>query len=1098
MLTRAALKNPYAVLALCLIVTILGIVSYKKMRVDIFPDINIPVILVSTFYRGLSPSEMEGAITLRLEQQFLQASYIEHIESQSLAGISYIKVFFQPEYSIDAAQSELTSLAYSIIRLLPPGVFPPSVYKFGVASLPIGLLTVSSETLSEKEMRDIAYFNVRPQLASISGISTPPVLGGKFRQITVFMDQGRMLAYGISPSEVVRAINSQNAILPAGDVKIGDLDYYVYSNSLIEVVDQINDIPIKVVNGTPLFIRDIGTASDSAAIQTSIVRVNGRESVYIPITKQQGANTLEVSDGVRDRLPNLTDIPAGASVKYIYDQSLYIRQAIANLQKEGLLGAFLAGLMIFIFLRSTKAALVVGLAIPLSLTSALVALFLTGQSVNIMTLGGLALVIGTLLDNNIVVQENLHHHLDLGKDGRSAAEDSATELTLPIFVATVCILIVYLPIIYFTGIVKFLFVPLAMTVAFAMMADYAVSMSVTPVILARLYQRGHAKHSGAAINGSETEIESGSAETDWFGAVLKVYAFLLRLGLRFKPLVVVGALAMLVATAMLLGPRLHTEFFPKIDAGNFTLLVTAPEGTRIEKTGAIVGRIEQMIREVIPREELDEVVSNTGLYFGDASRFAPNTGSHTAFIIANLVTGHKGQTDAYISTLRERLRRELPGIETAFQTGGIVSDVLNFGLRAPVDIQVRGPRLDLIRPVAEEIRDRIARIPNTTDVRIKQGKNYPELRLNVDRTKAAYYGVSQDRVIVDVITGISSNLALSPNYWLDPKTANGYYLLAQYPEQVLDTTEDLLNVPIVGARVPMMPSASQSGPGTAGSSLALGNTPFAGRNMNPGGANYAAGDGQRGPMVLLRDLATLVQATGPDSVDHYDLSRLIDVLVTPVGNDLGRVAAEIENVLMAVKVPKDVAVVLKGEVANMRAAFNNFALALPLAVLLIYLVMVGLFRSLIDPVIILLAVPLGWVGTVAMLVVTNTSVNVESMIGTLMMMGIVVSNSILLVDYANRMVRSGLSPEEAVLEAGRRRLRPIVMTALATILGLLPLALGFGEGNETMVPLARAVVGGLLVSTVMTLLVVPVLHSILLTHETHTAVRRVRRATNEK
>ena len=1070
MLTKAALKNPYAVLAICLIVIILGSVSFQKMKVDIFPDINIPVILVSTFYRGLSPTEMEGAITLRFEQQFLQASYIEHIESQSLAGISYIKVFFQPEYSIDAAQSELTSLAYSIIRLLPTGVFPPSVYKFGVASLPIGLLTVSSDTLSEKEMRDLAYFTVRPQMASIPGISTPPVLGGKVRQITVFLDQQRMLARGVSPSEVVKAINAQSAILPAGDVKLGDLDYYVYSNSLIGVVDQINEIPIKVVNGSPILVRDIGTAADSAAVQTSIVRVNGRESVYIPVTKQEGANTVNVADGVRSRIPKLTEIPAGASVKFIYDQSLYIREAISNLQKEGLLGAGLAGLMIYLFLRSVKAALVVSLAIPLSLTSALVLLYMSGQSVNIMTLGGLALVIGTLLDNNIVVQENLHRHLEMGKDGRTAAEDSAAELTLPILVATICILIVYLPIMFFSGIIKFLFVPLALTVAFAMMADYAVSMSVTPVILARLYRRGHEK-------GDEAHDDEG-----WFGRLQRAYGRTLRLGLRFKALVLGLALVALVVVAVLLVPRLRTEFFPKIDAGNFTMLVSAPEGTRLEKTSAIVGEVEKTVRQVVPKEDLDEVVANIGLYYGDAGRFAPNTGSHTAFVLVNLVTGHKGHSDDYIEALRQRLRRDLPGIDIAFQTGGIVSDVLNFGLRAPVDIQVRGPRIDVIRPVAETIRDRVAHIPNTTDVRIKQGKNYPELHLNVDRTKAAYYGITQDRVIVDVITGLSSNIALSPNYWLDPKTANGYFLLAQYPEQSLTKMEDLLNIPIVGARVPLLPSASVAIPGSVGSTVALENTPFAGRSVGMNGGAFSQDD-RRGPDVRLRDVAELIQKTGPDSVDHYDLSRLIDVLVTPVGNDLGRVATDIEEALKPVILPKDVVVTVKGEVANMRSAFQNFALALPLAVVLIYLVMVGLFRSLIDPLIILLAVPLGWIGTVLMLYATGTSANVESMIGTLMMMGIVVSNSILLVDYANRMARSGMSVEEAVVEAGRQRLRPIIMTALATILGLLPLALGFGGGNETMVPLARAVVGGLMVSTLMTLLVVPVLHSMVLARE---------------
>ncbi|MBI3357388.1 MAG: efflux RND transporter permease subunit [Nitrospirae bacterium] len=1069
MLTRAALKNPYAVFAICMIALVLGAVSYQKMRVDIFPEIKIPSILVTTFYRGMSPSEMEGAITLKMEQRFVEASYVEHIESQSLAGMSYIKVFFQPEYSIDSAQSELTSLAYSIIRLLPPGVYPPSVYKFGVSSLPVGLLSVTSEELGAKEIRDLAYFTVRQQIATIPGISFGPPLGGKVRQITVFMDQQRMLARGVSPSDVVKAINSQSAIIPAGDIKIGDLDYYVYSNSLIDVVDKINDIPIKVVNGTPILVRDIGTAADSAAIQTSIVRVNGREATYIPITRQEGANTLEVTDGIRAKLPKLTEIPAGATVKFLYDQSLYIRQAIANLQKEGLLGAGLAGLMIFLFLRSVKAALVVGLAIPLSLTVALVALYLTGQSVNIMTLGGLALVIGTLLDNNIVVQENLHRHLQMGKDGRSAAEDSATELTLPILVATICILIVYLPIMFFSGIIKYLFVPLAMTVAFAMLADYAVSMSVTPVMLARLYQAGHG-------NGSQEEAD----QKDWFRFVLAIYEPLLRVSLRFKPIVIGLALLALIGTGVLLLPRLHTEFFPKIDAGNFTMVVSAPEGSRIEKTTAIVAQIEKLVQETVPKQDLEEVISNTGLYFGDAARFAPNTGNHTAFVLVNLVTGHEGKTDDYIATLRTKVDQALPGVEVSFQTGGIISDVLNFGLRAPIDIQVKGPTLALIRPVAEAMQQKIAQVPNTVDVRIKQGKNYPELHVNVDRTKAAYYGITQDRVIVDVITGISSNIALSPNYWLDPKTANGYFLLAQYPEQSLTKTEDLLNIPIIGARTSLGPTSSLTTGGASGSTIALQNTPFAGRNMDLSNGFYASGDERRGPPVLLRDVASLEMKTGPDSVDHYDLTRLIDVLVTPVGNDLGRVAQDIEQALATIKLPKDVTIELKGEVANMRSAFNNFALALPLAVLLIYLVMVGLFRSFIDPLIILVAVPLGWIGTVLMLHVTNTSANVESMIGTLMMMGIVVSNSILLVDYANRMVRNGATAERAVLEAGQRRIRPILMTALATILGLLPLALGFGEGNETMVPLARAVVGGLAASTVMTLLVVPVMHALVL------------------
>jgi multidrug efflux pump subunit AcrB len=895
MLTRAALKNPYAVFAICMIALILGAVSYQKMRVDIFPEIKLPSILVTTFYRGLSPSAMEGAITLKMEQRFVEASYVEHIESQSLSGMSYIKVFFQPDYGIDAAQSELTSLAYSIIRLLPPGVYPPSVYKFGVSSLPVGYLSISSDTLGPKEIRDLAYFNVRNQIATIPGISFGPPLGGKVRQITVFLDQQRLLARGVSPSEVVNALNAQSAIIPAGNIKIGDLDYYVYSNSLVDVVDKINDIPIKIVNGTPVLIRDIGTAADSAAVQTSIVRVNGREATYIPITRQEGANTLEVTDGIRAKLSKLTEIPSGTTIKFIYDQSLYIRQAIANLQKEGLLGAGLAGLMIFIFLASIKAALVVGLAIPLSLTAALVALYLTGQSVNLMTLGGLALVIGTLLDNNIVVQENLHRHLEMGKDGRSAAEDSAMELTLPILVATICILIVYLPIMFFTGIVKYLFVPLAMTVAFAMLADYVVSMSVTPVVLAWLYQAGHAKSS---------EHEA-SADEGWFRYVLAIYEPLLTAGVRFKPVVIGLAMLALVGTGVFLLPRLHTEFFPKVDAGNFTMSVMAPEGSRIEKTTAIVGHIEQLVHDTIPKDDLEEVISNTGLYYGDAARFAPNTGNHTAFVLVNLATGHQGHTEDYIADLRKKFKASLPGVEIAFQTGGIISDVLNFGLKAPIDIQVKGPNLDIIRPVAEQIQQ--------TDCAGTQHGRCAD-QAGQELSRAAYRcGSHQSRVLRH-----------------QPESRGGgchhrHQLQPGPLPQLLAGSQDRQRLFPAGAVSGAIAhhdgrSAEHSHHRRAhpaayrrpASRAAACKVPrwrcrtrrFAGRQMELTSGYYASGDDRRGPPVMLRDVASLKFKTGPDSIDHYDLSRLINVLVTPVGNDLGHVAKDIEKALAGCPCPR--------------------------------------------------------------------------------------------------------------------------------------------------------------------------------------------------
>jgi multidrug efflux pump subunit AcrB len=1071
-MVRAALKNPYAVVAISLIVVILGIVSYQKMVRDIFPEINIPVVAVATFYKGMGPSEMEGAVTLRLEQLFLQASYVEHIESRSLPGVSLIKIYFHPEYNVDAGLAEITSLTYSALRFMPKGMFPPTIIKFGATNLPIANLTLSSSSLSEKEVRDIAYYSVRPQLGTVQGISLPPTFGGTIRQITVFLDREKMLARGISANEVIKAVNAENLLTPTGNVKIGDFDYNVYSNSIAAFVKDMNGFPVKVINGVPVYLKDVGTAADSTQVQVNIVRVNGRRSVYVPILKQAGANTLAVLDGVRAALPKLKGIPSDVEIKLLFDQSIYIRQALTTVQHEMLLGGGLACLMVWLFLGSVRSMFIIALAIPLSVTAAFVLLYFTGHTINIMTLGGLALAVGTLVDNSIVVLENIHRHMEMGKPVREAVADGASEVALPLLVITVSILIVYLPIVFFTGTIKFLFVPLALAVAYAMGASYVASLTVAPVAITA-FDRGLSHEAGEA-----------SDRQRLFDRFAERYAEFLRWGLGHKALVT-GTVGGVFVVSMVLALLLATEFFPKVDAGEFILHVSASEGMRLEKTEAIVGKIEEVIRKSIPQGELEQIVSNVGLPQGWMVLYTPVSGPHQAFVLVSLVKGHRGKTDAYIDRIRADLRRDLPGLKFSFQTGGIVSDVINAGLPSPVDIKVSGEKLADLNDAANKIRDIVAAVSGTRDVRVRQGMDYPEIHLYVDHVKAGLLGLTAQQILADVVTGLSSNISGDPGYWIDPKTNNAYFVVAQYPEQNLTRFEDFLLTPLVGGRITDLPITVVGSGRLGGSTFSLQNTPFAGMSALPSTGNFS-GDVHKLP-VLLKDVVTMERRTGPETIDHYDLQRTVDVMFGVAGNDLGAVARAVEEKLRGVTLPKDVTLTLKGELDSMRATMQGFAVTLPLAAVLVYLVMVGLFRSYRDPLVILVAVPLGFIGVVWMLLLTNTSVNLESLIGSLMMIGIVVSNSILVVDFANTLIRDGMPVQEAVVRAGRLRLRPVLMTALATCLGLLPLAVGFGEGAEANEPLARAVIGGVAVSCVMTLLVVPILHSMVVRSERETA-----------
>ena len=801
-MVRASLKNPYAVVASCLIVVLLGVVSYQKMTVDIFPEIKVPVVAVATFYKGMGPNEIEGAISLRLEQLFLQASYVEHIESRSLPGVSLIKIYFHPEYNVDAGLSEITSLTYSALRFMPKGMFPPTIIKFGATNLPIANLVLSSPSLGEKEVRDIAYFTVRPQLGTVQGVSLPPTFGGTIRQITIFLDREKMLARGVSIDQVVKAVNTENLLVPAGDVKIGDFDYNVYSNSIVSLVEEMNDFPIKVTNGIPVFLKEVGTASDSTSVQVNVVRANGRRSVYVPILKQAGANTLKVIDGIRETLPKLKGIPGDLELKLIFDQSSYIRQSITTVQHEMLLGGGLACLMILVFLGSFRSMLIIALAIPISIASAFVLLYFTGHTINIMTLGGLALAVGTLVDNSIVVLENIHRHMELGKPIRQAAAEGASEVALPMLVITVSVLIVYLPIVFFTGTIKFLFVPLALAVAYAMGASYVASLTVAPVAIAASH-RDLADVPALPENAPPTRpwgtITEAWKSSNLFERVADRYAGFLHWGLEHKLLIgAVVAVAFVVSIAF--APLLATEFFPKVDAGEFILNVAAPEGTRLEKTEAIVAKVEDVIRQVIPKQELNQLVSNIGLPQGWMVLYTPVIGPHQAFLMVSLVKGHTLPTDDYIERIRGRLSTEFRGLKFSFQTGGVVSDVINAGLPAPVDIKVSGTNLADMDEAAQKIRDVVALVPKTVDVRVQQGMDYPEIHLKINRVHAAYLGLTEQQILADVVTGLSSNISGDPGYWIDPKTNNAYFVVAQYPEQNLRRFEDFLLTPLIGSR----------------------------------------------------------------------------------------------------------------------------------------------------------------------------------------------------------------------------------------------------------------------------------------------------------
>ena len=1028
-----SLRNPHFVIVGALITALLGLTAFARMPVDVFPNLKIPAVVVATFYPGMPPLEIERNITTRFERFFTLGNDIEHIESRSLPGVSIIKVFFQPTANIDAAASQLSNLAMADLRHLPPGTLPPLVLKSDASSLPVTLVTVSGKGFSESGLRDQAQYNVRNQLATVAGASVPPPFGGKYRQMMVYVNREALEARGLTLMDVVHSLDDSNLIIPAGDAKIGDTDYFVSTNSMIEDPQHIDNVPVKIGAGqAPVLVRDIGHTRDAAQIQQNVVRIDGQRSVYIPVLKQGSANTISVVDGVRALLPKVVGLPAGMQLHAIFDQSSYIRSAIESLEHEAGSAAVLASLVILLFLGSFKSTLAIFLSIPLSILAAVFGLLLGGSTINVMTLGGFALAIGRLVDNSVVVLENINRHLASGKSPQTAARDGAEEVALAVLASTLTTVIVFFPVMFLFGVAKYLFSALSLAVVLSMIASYVVAMTVIPIYCARF------------LTADEARAEEEGTRGGPLGAFIHAYE---RFAVRYEgwlrraldhKAIVIGAIALLFLASVVGYGAIGSEFFPRTDAGQFIINLRAPVGTRIEATEALTHRVEKVIHQVIPPRDLGMVVSNLGLAPGFSAIYSPNAASDSGFVMVSLKDGHRRSTWDYLHQLRRALRVEVPEVQTFFQSGSVIDAVLNFGLAAPIDVQLSGPDYTVLHAAAQRVEHAIRPLPQVADTFVPQESGYPTLDVHVDRLKAARLGLSQRDVVTNIITALTSNQMIAPSIWIDPHSGNDYFLTVQYPERDIDSLETLLDIPV--------------------------------RN----------GSTQRGPSdaLLLRNVATLHTETQPAEADHYDIQRVVDVLVSPRGDDMGGAQAALASAIQHTKLPPHVKVTFRGSVSAMQASFASFGFGLAMAVVLLYLVMVAQFRSFLDPVIIMFAVPMGLIGVVAVLLATGTTLNIESFMGIIAMVGIVVSNSILLVDFANQLRREGRPLRQAIVDASRIRMRPILMTAIATVVGLLPIALKLGAGSEASAPLARATMGGLMVSTVLTLVLVPAVYEL--------------------
>ncbi|MCA9718999.1 MAG: efflux RND transporter permease subunit, partial [Myxococcales bacterium] len=1007
-LTRASIRNPHLVWAIALALCILGVALVPGLPADILPDFKKPVVVSFFSYPGLPTGEMEKSVTSRVERALTLAGRIEHQESRTLPGASMIKVFFQPGTDPSSAMNDIVNLEASDMFHLPPGIEWPFTMRSEPANLPVVLGAISGEGLSESELYQIGYYAVRNKMGGLPGVQIPHPFGGKFRQMMVYADPQRLHGHHLGLTDVVDALKRSNLVLGGGTAKIGSTEYQVHPVNTLPTPGDIDDVPIVVRAGRPVFIRDIGHTEDAAALQYNIVRVDGERSVYVPLLREPGENTIAVVDRIRDavstEIPAMKargELPESASVELVSDQSQYLRTAIRNLEYEVGLGALLVTLVVLLFLRRLRPSLAVVLLIPLSLLVGMLGFAFTGNTINVMTLGGLALAVGTVVDAGIVVVENIVRHLEAGRAPREAAAEATAEVAAPVLAGTVTTLAVFIPAIFLSGMVKYLFAPLAAAAVITIAVSYVGAITLIPSVCAWLLGRR------ASASGERAVDERTGG----------LFARLLTMALRYRRTTVITAIT--VVTAIYgLAPRIGTELFPDVDAGTFELRVRTEPGTRLEETEALVASIEDTIREVIPDDEVQNIISNIGVPVGKSAGFSTvlssNSGPDSAFLVVNLhAEGRRTSTRSYVETLRRVLADRFPTDQFLFVTGGLVNAALNEGVAAPIDIQLSAGSLAKCRAAAELVVDAVRRIPGAVDVQLAQAQDYPQLDIEVDRTKAALMGLDQDAVAKNILTALSSSVGYASNIWVDPKTGVDFFLGVQLEDNELGSLDELRALPL--------PVTTEAGAKT----------------------------------IPLSSVARIEQVKIPGEIAHHNIARINDVYVNVSGRDLGSVAADVERALARLELGAGVTATVRGPVSTMRAGMENLGWGMLVALGLVYLVMMAQFRSLIDPLIILIAAPLGVAGVVLILFVTGTTLNIQSLMGALMMLGVVVNNSILLVEFAGRRVREGATAVDAARDAARVRLRPILMTALATIFALTPMALGItGHGGFISQPLA--------------------------------------------
>jgi CzcA family heavy metal efflux pump len=1040
-IVRLALRRPYTFVVAALIVILTGILSILSMPKDIFPDIDIPVVSVIWTYNGMAPDEIEKRVVYISERAFTgNVNDIEHIESQSMNGLSHIKIFFYPGAKIEAAVAQTSAICQTLLRIFPPGMNAPFILRYSASNVPVVQMSVSSETLTEQEIFDNSYNFIRTQLFAVQGATVPTPFGGRPRQIMVDLDPVRLTAKGLSARDVSEAINLQNLILPAGTLKLGDREYNVRLNSSPEFVDALNNLPVKQVGGATITLRDVAQVRDGYEVQTNIVRENGKRSVLLTVLKNGGASTLDVVRKLKAELPRvMSTLPDALKVRTLFDQSVFVEASLKGVLLEATIAAVLTGLMILLFLGSWRSTVIVAVSIPLSILVSIIVLKLFGQTLNIMTLGGLALAVGMLVDDSTVEIENIHRNLGQGKEINLAILDGAQQIAVPAFVSTLAICIVFAPVFFLSGAARSLFIPLAMAVVYAMLASYLISRTLVPTLVRYLlrseihmYRQIHGGHAHAGLIWRVHD-----AFNRGFEAFRDRYRAALEWSLDHRAAVMSLFVIVPVASASLYFV-VGQDFFPDVDTGQFRLHVRAPSGTRLEATETIVQEIGDELRKMIPAEDLASVLDNIGMATsGSTIAYAdPATiGSSDAEILVSLRHDRKGSTRDYVREIRKKLPSRFPGLIFFFEPPDMVSQILNFGLPAPIDIQVVG-RDKRNYEIAQEIQRQVSRIAGAVDVHLHQPPDVPELRINVDRTKASEMGLTQSDVANSVLISLSGSAQTAPNYWLNTQNGVNYRVIVQTPQYAIDSIEK------------------------------LGSTPIAARGAREG-------------LQLLGNLATSERRAGTAVVNHYNVQPVFDIYAAVDGRDLAGVAREVDRIVdgMKDKLPKGTSINVRGQVESMRSSFTGLAGGLGIAILLVYFLMVVNFQSWLDPFIIAMALPAALAGILWMLCASHTTLNVPSLMGAIMAMGVATANSVLMVTFANDRREEGADARTAALDAGFTRLRPVLMTAFAMIIGMLPMSLGLGEGGEQNAPLGRAVIGGLVFATVSTLFFVPLVYS---------------------